>query len=147
MRVRPAPVDTTTLIARLERTTAVVLAGLVAVTWPVWGWPVAGGVLGGGLLSAISYLPLKRGVERLGPPADAAPNRGSRSDLSSEGQPSPRRPASAARVVLGLATRYALLLAAGYVIIARLHLHPLGVLVGASAVVIAAMVEAVRSWR
>lgn len=145
--MRPAPIETTTLIARLERTTALVLAGLAAATWPVWGWPVAGGVLGGGLLSAISYVALKRGVERLGPPADAAPNRESRSDLPSEGRPGSGRPASAARVVLGLAARYALLLAAGYVIIARLHLHPLGVLVGASAVVIAAMVEAVRSWR
>jgi hypothetical protein len=50
-------------------------------------------------------------------------------------------------VALGLAGRYALLLFAGYVIIVRLRLHPLGVLMGVSAVVIAAMVEAVRSWR
>jgi hypothetical protein len=40
-----------------------------------------------------------------------------------------------------------LLLGTGYVIIARLHLHPLWVLAGSSAVVIAASVEAVRSWR
>lgn len=145
--MRPAPVDTTTLLARLERTTAVVLAGLVAATWPVWGWPVAGGVLGGGLLSAISYRALKRGVERLGPPADVESDRGSGAGHPFGGQPDPRRRYSAARVALGLVTRYALLLAAGYVIIARLHLHPLGVLVGTSAVVIAAMVEAVRSWR
>lgn len=109
----------------------VVLAVLMIVTWPAWGWQVAGGVLGGGLLSAISYRALKRGVDRLGPTTGAES----------------RRPASAARVAFGLATRYALLLAAGYVIIVRLHLHPLGVLVGASAVVIAAMVEAVRAWR
>lgn len=130
--MRPAPIDTRTMSARLELTTAVVLAGLVLTTWPVWGWRMAAGVLGGGLLSAISYRALKRGVERLGPRDTEEPA---------------RRHPTAARVALGLVTRYALLLAAGYVIIARLHLHPLGVLVGASAVVIAAMVEAVRSWR
>ena len=55
--------------------------------------------------------------------------------------------AAGVALVLGLAIRYALLLGAGYVIIGRLHLHPLGVVVGVSAVVVAAMVEAVRSWR
>ena len=58
-----------------------------------------------------------------------------------------RAAVSPTRIALGLVSRYALLLAAGYVIIARLHLHPLGVLVGVSAVVIAATVEAARAWR
>jgi hypothetical protein len=93
---------------------------------------MAGGVLGGGLMGAISYRALKRAVEALGPP--------------SPGQEG-RAMVSPARVALGLMGRYALLLGAGYVIIGRLHLHPLGVLVGVSAVVVAAMVEAVRSWR
>ena len=120
------------LAARLERTTIVVLLASAAVAWGTWGWRVAGGVLGGGLLSAISYRALKRGVEALGPPAPGE-----------EG----RAPIAPARVALGLAGRYALLLIAGYVIIARLRLHPLGVLMGVSAVVVAAMVEAVRSRR
>ena len=90
------------------------------------------GVLGGGLLLAISYRALKRAVDAIGPPAPGQ-----------EGRPT----VSPWRLALGLAGRYALLLAAGYVIIGRLHLHPLGVLVGVSAVVVAAMVEAVRSWR
>lgn len=126
------PESTAALLARLERTAGAVLVGLALISWAAWGWRVAGGVLGGGLLSAISYRALRRGVERLGPPLP--------------GEETRRRP-SGARVALGLVARYALLLAAGYVIIARLRLHPLGVLVGASAVVIAAMVEAVRSWR
>ena len=58
-----------------------------------------------------------------------------------------RPPLPPTRIALGLVGRYALLLATGYVIIARLHLHPLGVLVGVSAVVVAATVEAARSWR
>ena len=90
------------------------------------------GVLGGGLLLAISYRALKRAVDAIGPPAPGQ-----------EGRPT----VSPWRVAFGLAGRYALLLGAGYVIIGRLHLHPLGVLVGVSAVVVAAMVEAVRSWR
>ena len=126
-----APYTTAGLVGRLERTSLAVVAAAAVVSWPIWGWSVAGGVLGGGVLSALSYLPLKRGVQALGPPPAGDETR----------RPSP------VRVALGLVGRYALLLAAGYVIIARLRLHPLGVLVGASAVVIAAMVEAVRSWR
>jgi len=121
-----------TMTARLERDTAIVL-GLSAVAGSaLGGWRLAGGVLGGGLLLAISYHALKRGESALGPPA-----------AGEEGRP----PVSAGRVALGLIGRYALLLVAGYVIIGRLHLHPLGVLVGVSAVVVAAMVEAVRSRR
>ena len=121
-----------TLAQRLERDTAIVLLLSAAGGWAIGGGRMAGGVLGGGLLLAISYLALKRGVDAIGPPA-----------AGQEGRPT----VSAWRVGLGLAGRYALLLVAGYVIIGRLHLHPLGVLVGVSAVVVAAMVEAVRSWR
>ncbi len=120
------------LAARLERTSLAVVLALTALTWPLGGWSMSAGVVGGGLLSAVSYRALKRGVQALGPPPPGQ-----------EG----RRPVSPARVALGLAGRYALLLLAGYVIIGRLRLHPIGVLLGASAVVVAAMVEAVRSWR
>lgn len=106
---------------------------------------MAGGVLGGGLLGAISYLPLKRAVDALAPRGpDQVPGQ------ESADPPEPAAgsgTASTSRLVLGLVGRYALLLGAGYVIIGRLHLHPLGVLVGVSAVVVAAMAEAVRSWR
>ncbi len=49
----------------------------------------------------------------------------------------------AARVVLKLAGRYSLLGFFAYVMIARLRLHPLGLLAGASSVAGAAFVEAV----
>jgi ATP synthase I chain len=121
-----------TLSQRVERDTTIVL-GLCAVGGSaIGGWRMGAGVLGGGLLLAISYRALKRAVEAIGPPAPGL-----------EGRPT----VSPWRLALGLAARYALLLGAGYVIIARLHLHPLGVLVGVSAVVVAAMMEAVRSWR
>jgi hypothetical protein len=122
----------TTLAHRLERDTAIVLFLSATGGWAIGGGRMAGGVLGGGLLLAISYRALKRAVDAIGPPASGQ-----------EGRPTQ----AMWRVGLGLVGRYALLLVAGYVIIGRLHLHPLGVLVGVSAAVVAAMVEAVRSWR
>lgn len=120
------------LADRLQRDILVVLAVFVLAAGAIGGWRLAAGVMGGGLLLGISYRSLRRGVEAIGPP-----------EAGQEG-----RPAIAPwRVAVGLAGRYALLLAAGYVIIGRLHLPPLGVLVGVSAVVVAAMAEAVRSWR
>ena len=121
-----------TLAGRLERDTGIVLAVSTLAGAAIGGWRLAGGVMGGGLLLAISYRALKRGVDAIGPPP-----------AGDEGRP----PVAPWRIALGLVGRYALLLVAGYVIIGRLHLHPLGVLVGVSAVVIAAMLEAVRSRR
>ncbi len=124
--------DVAGVIARLERTALFVVIGGAVGLGLLLGWRFGGGVLGGGLLSAISYRALARGVAAIGPPPPG-----------DEG----RAAVSPTRIALGLVSRYALLLAAGYVIIARLHLHPLGVLVGVSAVVIAATVEAARAWR
>jgi hypothetical protein len=126
------PADASSVARRLERDTVVVLVMSAAVTLPLGGWRMAGGVLGGGLLAALSYRALKGGVLAIGPPTPGQ-----------EGRPT----VSQARIAAGLAGRYALLLAVGYVIIGRLRLHPLGVLTGVSAVVVAAMVEAVRSRR
>jgi hypothetical protein len=121
-----------TLPERLERDTLVVLAVCAAAGSAVAGWRMGAGVLGGGVLLAISYRALKRAVHALGPPAPGE-----------EGRPT----VSPWRLAFGLTIRYALLLGAGYVIIGRLRLHPLGVLVGVSAVVVAAMIVAVRAWR
>jgi hypothetical protein len=125
-------IDASSVARRLERDTAIVLAATAVLALAFGGWSMAGGVLGGGLLAAVSYRTLKRGVLAIGPPA-----------AGEEGRPA----VSPARVAAGLAGRYALLLGVGYVIIGRLRLHPLGVLTGVSAVVVAAMVEAVRTRR
>ncbi len=117
---------------RLARDMQIVVSVSTVVAAAVGGWRLAGGVLGGGLLLAISHRALTRAVEAIGPPP-----------AGEEGRPR----VSPARVAAGLMVRHALLLAAAYVIIGRLHLHPLGVLVGVSAVVVAALAEAVRSWR
>lgn len=119
-------------MSRLERDTCIILALAAAVAAFLGGWRLAGGVLGGGVLAGISYRALRAAVAAIGPPLPGQEGKAAISPV---------------RVAVGLTGRYALLLGAGYVMIGRLHLHPIGVLVGVSAVVAAAMVEAVRSWR
>ena len=83
------------------------------------------GVLGGGALVAISYRGIKAGITVL----IAAGAGGTR------------------HVVIALVkcfTRYAILAIAAYVIMARLRLPPVAVFAGASSLVIAVMVEALR---
>jgi alpha-D-ribose 1-methylphosphonate 5-phosphate C-P lyase len=83
------------------------------------------GVLGGGALVAISYLGIKGGI----------------SALVEDGV------AGSKKVAIGLVkffTRYAILAVAAYVIMARLRLPPMAVFAGASSLVIAVMVEALR---
>jgi hypothetical protein len=87
-------------------------------------------VLDGGLLIGLSYWSIKSGVSNL---VDAVAAGG-------EGKTrAPRR-----RIALQLAGRYALLGFVAYVMIVRLRLHPLGLLAGASSIVAAVTVEAVR---
>jgi hypothetical protein len=87
------------------------------------------GVLGGGLLIAVAYWAIKGGVSALaGRGAAAAPPR-------------------LAWTLAKLAGRYALLGFLAYVMIARLRLHPLGLLAGVSSFVAAVAVEAVRFFR
>jgi hypothetical protein len=92
--------------------------------------PPALAVLGGGLLIGTSYWSIKRGVSNL---LDAT---GARSEAGAR--------VSRWRIVLQLAGRYALLGFMAYVMIARLRLPPLWLLAGASSIVAAVAVEAVR---
>ena len=80
-------------------------------------WRAGLAVAGGGLLIATSFLSVRGGIDS-------------------------RR--SARRALLTIAGRYALLAFLAYVMIARLRLPPLGLMAGASSVVAAATVEAVR---
>ena len=88
-------------------------------------------VLGGGLIVGASYRAIQSGVtafvDRIANPPD----------------PEKTRP-SLRREVIKLTGRYALLGFAAYVMIARLRLPPLGLLAGASSIVTAVAVEAVR---
>lgn len=98
------------------------------------------GVLGGGALVAISYRGIKAGISAVVDSADSRDSRGSR-DAGAEGGGGSRG------VAVGLVkffTRYAILAVAAYVIMARLRLPPMAVFAGASSLVIAVMVEALR---
>jgi hypothetical protein len=91
-------------------------------------WQAAAGVLGGGALAAISYRGIKGGIDALsGAVAEGGQGRG--------------------RAAIGLVkffTRYAILAAVAYVIMARLRLPPVAVFAGASSLVVAIAIEAVR---
>jgi hypothetical protein len=109
------------LLARLQRNAlvscAVMAVGATAITRDWWaGLSVAGG----GALVATSFLSIRGGVD---------------------GVAARRR---AGRALLMIAGRYALLAFLAYVMIARLRLPPLGLMAGASSVVAAAAVEALR---
>lgn len=86
-------------------------------------------VLAGGALAGFSYWTIGGSVAALG--------RGTTADGVT-------RPPRITWIVLKVFCRYALLLLFAYVMIARLRLPPLGLLAGASSVVAAASVEAVR---
>jgi hypothetical protein len=86
------------------------------------------GVLGGGLLALISYRGIKGGIDTL----MGAMSGGGRGRLAT---------------AIGLVkffTRYAILAVAAYVIMARLRLPPVAVFTGASSLVIAVTIEALR---
>ena len=121
--------ETDALLRRIERAgvasclLAAVLAGIVTRSADA---PL--GVLGGGLLTFISYKGIKGGIDALGGAVSGgAGGRG-----------------RAARGLVKFFTRYAILAVAAYVIMARLRLPPVAVFVGASSLVIAITVEALR---
>lgn len=117
------------LLRRVERTAIALCCAMAAAALIVArGAPgLAAAVLGGGLLVGVSYWSIKTGVS------------GVLIAMTSPGGAAPRW-----RIGLQLAGRYALLGLLAYVMIVRLRLHPLGLLAGASSIVAAVTVEAVR---
>lgn len=148
------PAADVVFLRRIERTAVafVVLATLAGGVLGGLTW--AGGILAGGLLAAISYWAIRSSVDALvavmGPgaapvPPAAAPEAPDAALAGDElAAPLPTARVSYLRVAVSVLGRHALLGVVAYVIIARLRLHPVGVLLGASAVVLAAAREAVR---
>jgi hypothetical protein len=137
--------DPDPLLRRLQTGALVWCAGLVAAALALFPDrpAIAGGIAGGGLLTAVSFYAISSSIDALLAvmgPAAAAP--GSGGDGAGPAPPETRRNAGAA--LLKLAGRYALLGLLAYVMIARLRLHPVGLIVGASSLVAAAGFEAVR---
>jgi hypothetical protein len=103
------------------------------------------GVLGGGLISIVSFYAIRGSVDAFLRPPSPDPSPAPGPDPGPEpGQPAraPRRPGGSA--ALKLVGRYALLALLAYVMIARLRLHPLGLLLGMTALAASATAEAVR---
>jgi hypothetical protein len=111
-------------IRRFEREAVVVCLVFTALAfvWPTGGMTAAGAVLGGGSLAAISYLALKGVV-----------------NLAISGTKTRIWP------LVKFFTRYVILGFVAYVMLARLRLPPVGVIVGATSIVVAAGAAAVRT--
>jgi hypothetical protein len=119
------------LIRRVGRNAVLlcVLAAIVAV--PLGGYRAAAGVVGGGVLVGISFLAVAFTIGVfVGPPADPV----------TRGRARGKR-AFAALIFIG---HYALLALGAYVMIARLRLHPIGLLGGVTSIVAAIALEAGR---
>src|SRR5436190_2156708 len=121
-------VESDPVLRRIERHSLIACVVLAVAAAIVTRGPQAAlGVLGGGALVAISYRGIKGGMTAL---VDVGAGGGGRRG-----------------VAIGLVkffTRYAILAGAAYVIMARLRLPPVAVFAGASSLVIAVMVEALR---
>jgi hypothetical protein len=122
--------ETDAFLRRIERGGVAACLGAAVLAWAVTKGRLDAplGVVGGGLLALISYKGIKGGIDTL----VVAMSGGAAGGL---------------RTAIGLVkffTRYAILAAAAYVIMARLRLPPVAVFTGASSLVLAIMIEAVR---
>ena len=99
--------------------------------WVLSGASAAIGVIGGGVLIGVSAFSLASGI-------------GGVAGLFDGSAPADARHRIVRGAALKLAGRYALLGFLAYVMIARLRLHPVGVLAGVSSVAAAAFIEAAR---
>jgi hypothetical protein len=124
------------LLRRLERTAfaaCVVMAGVALALARGRPGPALG-VVGGWLLIEVAYRSIHGGVTAMV---------GGFTGAEAAADPAARRRVLALAVAR-IAGRYALLALLAYVMIARLRLHPVGLMAGASSAVAAAAVEAVR---
>jgi hypothetical protein len=111
-------------LRRFERDALVAcgLMALLAMAVSRGDWEAGASVLAGGALSAVSYRAIRGAVTAVGTGAPAG-------------------------ALVKFFTRYGMLALAAYVMLARFGLHPLGVVAGASSLVVAAMVAAARALR
>jgi hypothetical protein len=128
-------VDGDPVLLRIERTAIAACLVMTVAAFMLTRRPgPAVAVLAGGLLIAISYRTIGSGVSAL------VALLARESDRGTAARSAPHLAITLAKV----AGRYALLALLAYVMIARLRLHPIGLLAGASSVVAAAAVEAIR---
>lgn len=118
------------MLRRVERNGLVACLAMAAAAWALargrTGAPL--GVLGGGLLVLISHRGITGGLDVFVEAVAGGKNGGRRQALG----------------LVKFFTRYAILAAAAYVIMARLRWPPVAVVAGASSFVVAVAIEAVR---
>jgi hypothetical protein len=121
------------LLRRLERTTMVVVALTAAALFVYRPWEprLALGVVGGGLLVGLAYWAIRGVVDSV-------------TDRAIQGENARK---SRGFALVKFFTRHAILAFAGYGMMARLDLHPIGLLIGVSAPAAAAAIEAMRPAR
>ena len=122
--------ETDAMLRRIERRAVAACAIMAIAAWPITGRVDAPlGVIGGGALVWISYRGIKGGIDAM---TGAA-----------------RRRASVAVGLVKFFTRYGILAAVAYVIMARLRMPPLAVFAGASSLVVAVALETLRGspWK
>lgn len=140
--------ETDRALRRIERNTLIVCIACAVCAWVLSGGQFAAplGVLAGGALIGMSYWTIKGGVDALSGRLTA-----SRVPPEALAQQAPLRPGRlVAWTVAKFMGRYALLGIVAYVMIARLRLHPIGLLAGVSSVAAAVAIESLRmlvSWR
>jgi hypothetical protein len=120
-------------LQRLERNTLIAIAALAGLAFFVRPTQprMALGVVGGGVLIGLSYWGLRALADVVGKPADFAA----------------KPPNFRAFALVKFFTRHAILALAAYGMMARLELHPIGVLIGVSAPGVAAALELLRARR
>jgi hypothetical protein len=118
------------VIRRVARRAAIACAvmAMAALVWAPQRPRVALGVVGGGVLVGLALWALGGLVDTLG-------RRGENGEM---------RPVSRAFPLVKFFTRHVMLAAVAYVMMVRLHLDPVGMVVGVTSVVVAAIVEAAR---
>jgi hypothetical protein len=135
------------ILRRVERTAVLLCLAMsvLAFVIPGGGGMTALAVLGGGLLVTVSYRMILSSAGVLAATSARAAAAESATPVSGDATvtqaPARRTPLLAGVNVAG---RYALLTVLAYVMIARLRLHPIGLVVGASSFVAVAAVETAR---
>jgi len=129
-------------LRRIERTALLSSAVMAAAAFAALGVPGAAGVVAGAMLAALNYLAVKAIAGVIVARSAGRAAAGGYGLQEGTVRPAPRRYGVAAGFVFVL--RYALLAIGAYVMLARLHLHPIGVIAGASAPVAAVAIEAIR---
>jgi hypothetical protein len=124
------------LIARIARNTALACLAFAAGAALVWrDMALVGGVLGGGVLVGVAMWAIAGAVNAL--------VRDTR-DAAGRGENGENRPVLRPFSLVKFFTRHVILALVAYVMLVRLHLDAVGMVVGVTSVVVAAILEAAR---